>query len=94
MSKIKLSVEGRDELKRLQRGTRDTITYKKIAVILGLDAGFSYVTLKEILSLDETTIRRYENIYLADGLKEYLNRSLTVVRSKSNISDNIIRETL
>ncbi len=75
MSKIKLSVEERDELKRLQRGTRDTITYKKIAVILGLDAGFSYAALKEILSLDETTIRRYENIYLADGLKEYLKNN-------------------
>ncbi len=75
MSKIKLTDEGRDELKRLQKSTRDTKVYKKIAVILGLDAGFSYAALKEILSLDETTIRRYENIYLADGFKEYLKNN-------------------
>ena len=72
MSKIKLSEKERKELKSLQRGTKDTKVYKKIAVILGLDAGISYAVLKGILSLDETTIRRYENLYLAEGHKEYL----------------------
>ncbi|MCP4355804.1 MAG: winged helix-turn-helix domain-containing protein, partial [Proteobacteria bacterium] len=75
MSKIKLSDKERNELKRLQKCTKDAKDYKKIAVILGLDSGFSYAALKEILSLDETTIRRYENIYLADGFKEYLKNN-------------------
>jgi transposase len=75
MSKIKLSDEERAKLKKLQKETKDTKAYKRIAAILGLNAGVDYATLKKILSLDETTIRRYENIYLANGIEEYLKNN-------------------
>lgn len=67
-----LSEKERNELKQLQKVTKDTRIFKKITVILGLDLGISYSILKLQLSLDEATIRRYEKKYLEKGIDEYL----------------------
>ena len=72
MSKIQLTKNEKKELKELQKQTKDKRVYRKIAVILGLDSGFDYISLSDILSLDETTIRRYEKDYLSKGAKEFL----------------------
>lgn len=72
MDNIKLKPEEIKELKKLQRRTKDNRVYRKIAVILGLDFGFDYSSLSNILSLDETTIRRYEKNYLCEGLEQFL----------------------
>ena len=67
-----LNEKERKQLKQFQKATKDARIFKKIAVILGLDAGFSYSTLKGLLSLDEVTIRRYEKKYSEKGIDDYL----------------------
>ena len=72
MYDLQLNNKEIDELKRLQHQTKNTRVYRKIAVILGLDSGFDYASLSNILSLDETTIRRYEKDYLSGGVDSFL----------------------
>jgi len=67
-----LDEKERNELKQLQKATKDTRIFKKIAVILGLDLGISYSILKLQLALDEATIRRYEKKYVEKGIDQYL----------------------
>lgn len=70
--RIKLKLEEKKELRKIQQSTKDKRIYRKIAVILGLDLGISYPTLAEMLSLDEVTVRRYEHNYLSQKLEDYL----------------------
>ncbi len=70
--KIKLKLEEKKELRKIQQSTKNKRIYRKIAVILGIDLGISYPTLAEMLSLDEVTIRRYELDYLSQKLADYL----------------------
>lgn len=75
MNKIKLADNEKEQLKRLQQQTKDKRVYRKIAVILGLDSGFNYASLSNILSLDEITIRRYQKDYLSNDLENYLKNN-------------------
>ncbi len=75
MNKIKLTEKKREELKQLQKNTKNNRVFKKIATILGLDIGINYESLADILSLDKTTIRRYEKEYLLKNLTEFLQDS-------------------
>lgn len=72
MCQIKLNKKDKEELKKLQKQTKDKRVYRKIAVILGLDFGYDYTSLSNILSIDETTIRRYETDYLSEDLEKFL----------------------
>jgi transposase len=72
MNKIELTEKKREELKRLQKNTKNTRVFKKIATILGLDIGINYESLADILSLDKTTIRRYEKEYLLTNQDDFL----------------------
>ena len=99
MSHINLTDNEKEELRKLQRRTRDHRVYRKIAVILGLDSGFDYSSLSNILSLDETTIRRYEKEYLSVDLDNFLKdnykgywgklNSLQLAKLVSELSENL-----
>jgi transposase len=81
-----LSKKERKRLKQLQKVTKDARTFKKIAVILGLDLGISYSILKLQLALDESTIRRYEKKYLEKGFDQYLMDDYVPYEGKLNNS--------
>ena len=103
MSQIELKKKEKEELKELQKQTKDKRVYRKIAVILGLDSGFAYASLSNILSLDETTIRRYEKDYLSKGAKEYLKddfkgywgklNSFQLAKLVNELSENLYQTT-
>ncbi len=73
--KIELTSKAKTELQELQRQTQDKRVYRKIAVVLGLSNGIDYQLLSNILSIDETTIRRYEKAYLMNGIEVYLKNN-------------------
>ncbi len=72
MKEIKLTNKEKEQLRKLQQQTKDKRVYRKIAIILGLASGFDYASLSDILSIDKTTIRRYEKDYLFNGMTSYL----------------------
>lgn len=72
MPKITLTKSQVSELKKIQKKTKDKSVHCKIATILGLNEGINYSTLSRILSLDESTLRRYESEYFSKGLIDFL----------------------
>jgi len=72
MGKIYLSETDRKKLRLLQKKTRNIRVSNRIAVILGLDLGLDYRVISKMLSLDDSTIRRYEEDFLANDLTTYL----------------------
>lgn len=103
MSHMKLTHKEKEELKKLQRQTKDNRVYRKIAVILGLNSGFDYASLSNILSLDEITIRRYEKDYLSNDLDKYLKdnykgywgklNSFQLAKLVSELTENLYQTT-
>ena len=103
MSHIKLTHKEKEELKKMQRQTKDNRIYRKIAVILGLDSGFDYASLSNILSLDETTIRRYEKDYLSNELDSFIKdnykgywgklNSFQLAKLVSELTENLYQTT-
>lgn len=63
----------RDELKNIHRQERDKKLCDRIKAIILLDAGWSYEKIAEVLLLDETSIRRYKQVFLKSG-KEALTQ--------------------
>lgn len=86
INNFSLDKKERKKLKQLQKATKDARTFKKIAVILGLDLGISYSILKIQLALDESTIRRYEKKYLEKGFDQYLMDDYVPYEGKLNSS--------
>ena len=61
MCQIQLTKEEKDNLRKIQRKTKDKRIYRKISVIFGLNEGFSIEQLSKILGIDESTVKRYKN---------------------------------
>ena len=71
MKKIELSNEEILVLRKLHKSTKDKVICYKINAIILLAQGFSCQEVEDVLLLDERTIRRYEDKFLAEG-KEIL----------------------
>lgn len=69
MEKLKLSFEQINKLKIIHKQLKDKKLAYKINVIILLNAGYSYEEVQEVLLLDERTIRRYEEIFLKEGIE-------------------------
>ena len=65
MSKIKLSLEKIQALKVQHKKERDGRIRDRIKAVLLIDAGYSYEKAAEILLLDDSTIRRHIEEYIA-----------------------------
>lgn len=86
MNKIELPSKEKRHLKDRQRQTKDKRVYRKIAVILGLSEGLDYATLSSILSLDESSVRRYEKDYLCSDIDDFLEDNYKGYWGKLNSS--------
>ena len=64
-----LTVEEVQQYKRMHRKAKRKREADKIKTILLLNDGFSYEQIAKILLLDDQTIRRYQNIYVAQGVE-------------------------
>ena len=62
----------RDELQIFQRNVEKRSEYVKVTTILLLDKGLSIVNISDYLGIDSSTIYRYINSYISDGLVSYL----------------------
>jgi len=62
----------RDELQIFQRNVEKRSGYVKVTTILLLDKGLSIVDISDYLGIDSSTIYRYINSYISDGLVSYL----------------------
>lgn len=82
MKTIRLTDQKREKLKKLQRSTKDNRVFKKIATILGLDLGINYLSLANMLSLDETTIRRYEKQFLTEEFTNFIKNNYKFYKGK------------
>lgn len=103
MSHIELTNKEKKCLKKLQQQTKDKRIYRKIAVILGLSKGLDYATLSSILSLDDSSIRRYEKDYLSNDLDNYLKddykgywgklNSFQLAKLDNEVTENLYQTT-
>ena len=62
----------RYELQIFQRNVEKRSEYVKVTTILLLDKGLSIVNISDYLGIDSSTIYRYINSYISDGLVSYL----------------------
>jgi predicted transcriptional regulator len=62
----------RDELQIFQRNVEKRSEYVKVTTILLLDKGLSIPDIADYLGIDSSTIYRYVNSYISDGLVAYL----------------------
>ena len=69
---IELDDDTRQKLRREQKTNRDKRVYVKVTVILMLDKGFSVEMISTSLGIDMSTIYRYESIFKAEKLEQYL----------------------
>lgn len=72
---LRLTQEEITEIRQLHRQCRQKRVADKFKALLLLDKGFSCVEAGEILLLDDDTIRKYRNRYLASGAKSLLSDS-------------------
>lgn len=70
---LKLSEEDKTILKELHRSCKQRKHADKLKAILLLDKGYSCVEVGKILLLDDDTIRKYRNQYLAQGAESLLS---------------------
>jgi transposase len=69
---IPLTATQRNELKVFQRNVEKRSEYVKVTTILLLDKGLSITDIADYLGIDSSTIYRYVNSYLSDGIVVYL----------------------
>jgi transposase len=69
---IHLTDTQRDELQIFQRNVEKRSEYVKVTTILLLDKGLSIPDIADYLGIDSSTIYRYINSYISDGLVAYL----------------------
>jgi transposase len=69
---IQLTATQRDELQIFQRNVEKRSEYVKVTTILLLDKGLSITDISDYLGIDSSTIYRYINSYISDGLVAYL----------------------
>ena len=69
---IQLTDTQRNELQIFQRNVEKRSEYVKVTTILLLDKGLSIADIADYLGIDTSTIYRYINSYLSDGLVAYL----------------------
>lgn len=79
-----LSRPERNSLETLQKRERDKRLCDRIRVILLLDNGWSYDKIATALFLDRSTIQRYYQLYINDGLQELLNLNYSGSACKLN----------
>ncbi len=72
MCQIQLTKQEIDNLRKIQRKTKDKRIYRKVSVILGLMEGFTIEQLSTILGIDESTVKRYKKKYTEFGLEKLL----------------------
>ena len=70
MCQIQLTKEEKDNLRKIQRKTKDKRIYRKVSVLLGLNEGYSIEQLSKILGIDEI-------IYFADGVHPQHNTQVS-----------------
>jgi len=70
---LKLSLQQREEIKRLHRGCSKRKFADKLKALLLLDKGFSCMEVGDILLLDDDTIRKYRDQYLSHGASSLLS---------------------
>jgi transposase len=69
---IHLTATQRDELQIFQRNVEKRSEYVKVTTILLLDKGLPISDIADYLGIDSSTIYRYVNSYISDGLVVYL----------------------
>jgi transposase len=69
---VHLTDTQRNELKIFQRNVEKRSEYVKVTTILLLDKGLSITEIADYLGIDSSTIYRYVNSYINDGLVVYL----------------------
>jgi transposase len=69
---VQLTDTQRNELKVFQRNVEKRSEYVKVTTILLLDKGLSITDIADYLGIDSSTIYRYVNSYLSDGIVVYL----------------------
>jgi transposase len=69
---IQLTDTQRNELQIFQRNVEKRSEYVKVTTILLLDKGLSITDISDYLGIDSSTIYRYVNSYISDGLVAYL----------------------
>lgn len=69
---VKLTIEERELLKRIQRGAAERDVYIKATVLLMFDKGYTAEKIGEALGISVSTCYKYVVDYKAKGLKEYI----------------------
>lgn len=100
---LKLSEEDKTILKELHRSCKQRKHADKLKAILLLDKGYSCVEVGKILLLDDDTIRKYRNQYLAQGAESLLsdlNKGTTgflnaeqIEKLDNHLSENVYRDS-
>ena len=80
-----LSNEQRVDLKRQHRAERGRRHADRIKAILLLDKGWRYEQVAEVLLLDDSTIRDYENRFLNGGVKKLIEDGYRGKESKLTV---------
>jgi transposase len=71
--KIEISSTDLEEIKRIQKSTKDTKVYKKCTFLIGLSEGYTYDVLSSLLGdQDGSTYSRWKTAYISEGLATYL----------------------
>lgn len=69
---VKLTESQREELRVFQRKVGKRSEYIKVTTILLLDRGLSIIDISDYLGIDSSTVYRYIDSYISDGLTDYL----------------------
>ena len=79
---IELDNTTRKELRRIQKSNRDKRVFVKVTVLLMLDQGFHPADVATALGIDESTVYRYQKIYLDQGLQDFLSANYQAYNGK------------